>query len=100
MEIDNLTSEKFVLPDSVYPLEKMIIKFEEIVARSRADLAPQTIASYLVTLAGAFNSFYGAQIIVDSKNPLSAYYVALTKAFLITMTNGLHLLGIRVPRRM
>ena len=100
IEIDNVPLAQFVLPDSVYPLEKMIIKFEEIVARSRADLAPQTIASYLVTLAGAFNSFYGSQIIVDSKNPLSAYYVALTRAFLITMTNGLHLLGIRVPRRM
>lgn len=100
INIDSLSTKDFMMPDSVYPLEKMLIKFEETVGRSRADLAPQTIASYLVALAGLFNSFYASQVIVDKNSPLSLYYVALTKAFLITMTSGLHLLGIRVPRRM
>jgi arginyl-tRNA synthetase len=100
IDLAETSPENIPTPSTVYPLEKMLVKFEEIVSRSRADLAPQTIASYLVALAGLFNSFYASQVIVDKNNPLSLYYVALTKAFLITMTNGLHLLGIKVPRRM
>jgi arginyl-tRNA synthetase len=100
IDVAETSPENIPTPSTVYPLEKMLVKFEEIVSRSRADLAPQTIASYLVALAGLFNSFYASQVIVDKNNPLSLYYVALTKAFLITMTNGLHLLGIKVPRRM
>ncbi len=100
INIDSLSPKDVVMPDSIYPIEKMIIKFEEIVERSRIDLAPQTVASYLVALAGLFNSFYASQVIIDKNNPLSLYYVSLTKAFLITMTNGLNLLGIKVPKRM
>jgi arginyl-tRNA synthetase len=100
IDLSGVSLENIPTPSTVYPLEKMLVKFEEIVSRSRADLAPQTVANYLVALAGLFNSFYASQVIVDKNNPLSLYYVALTKAFLITMTNGLALLGIRVPRRM
>jgi len=101
----NISSEfnynkKMDFPEKANSLEKKIIKFEEVVARARSEYAPQTIATYLVDLAGEFNSFYASQVIIDNKNPLSHYFVILTKAFLITMTNGLDLLGIKVPRKM
>ena len=93
-------NEKIDFPDKVTSLEKKIIKFEEVVARARREYAPQIIATYLVDLAGEFNSFYASQVILDNKSTLSHYYVILTKTFLITMTNGLDLLGIRVPKKM
>jgi len=81
-------------------LERLISRFPDIVARARAEYAPQHIAGYLIALAGAFNGYYAGNTIVDAKDPASPYRVALTKAFLTTMTNGLWLLGIKVPKKM
>jgi arginyl-tRNA synthetase len=90
----------FQLPETVGLLEKLIIRFPDIAERARQEYAPQHIANYLINLAGAFNAFYGTSVIVDAKEPLSPYRIELTKAFLKTMTEGLWLLGIKVPRRM
>ena len=81
-------------------LERLLARFPEIVTRARAEYSPQHMANYLINLAGAFNSFYATQIILDKNDPLSPYRLALTKAFLATITNGLWILGIKVPRRM
>ncbi len=93
-------ARRIALPDKAGLLEKLIVRFPDIVARAQAEYAPQQIAGYLIDLAGAFNSFYGNNTIVDPKEPLSPYRIFLTQAFLATMTNGLWLLGIKVPRKM
>lgn len=85
---------------SVSNLEKLLIRFPDIVRRARAEYAPQQVAGYLISLASAFNSFYAANVIVDTKDPLSVYRVAITKSFVTTMTNGLWLLGITIPAKM
>jgi arginyl-tRNA synthetase len=88
------------LPDTVGPLEKLIVRFPDIVERARNEYAPQLLATYLINLAGAFNSFYASKIILDKNDPASPYRLALTKAFLMTMTRGLWVLGIKVPKEM
>jgi len=95
-----LADAKSVLPDRAGLLERLIVRYPEITMRACEDLAPQTVASYLISLAGAFNGFYASQMIVDKNDPLSPYRVALTKAFLYTMTDGLEILGIKVPEKM
>lgn len=89
-----------VMPDKVGMLEKMLTRFDDIAARAAAELAPQQLATYLIELAGAFNNFYNTQMILDEKEPLSPYRIALTRAFKEVMTEGLNLLGIKVPRKM
>ncbi len=89
-----------VLPDSVTLLEKLISRFPDVVERARAEYAPQLVANYLITLAGAFNGYYANHQIIDNTDPLSPYRLELTQAFLTTMTNGLWLLGIKVPKKM
>jgi len=88
------------LPEKVSLLEKLITRFPDIAERACAEYAPQHVANYLINLAGAFNSFYAQQQVVDAKDPLSPYYVTLTQVFRQTMINGLWLLGIKVPERM
>jgi arginyl-tRNA synthetase len=89
-----------VLPESVTLLEKLISRFPDIVERARAEYAPQTVANYLISLAGAFNSYYASNQIIIENDPLTSYRLDLTQAFLTTMTNGLWLLGIKVPKKM
>lgn len=90
----------FSMPDKVGIFEKLLTRFPDIISRAKDEVAPQTVANYLITLAGAFNAFYANQTIVDEKDPLSPYRVALTEKFLETMTKGLWVLGIKVPKRM
>lgn len=91
---------KVILPEQVTLLEKLISRFPAIVAYARADYGPQHIANYLIALAGAFNSYYASNQIINETDPLTPYRLALTQAFLTTMTNGLWLLGIKVPKKM
>jgi arginyl-tRNA synthetase len=91
---------KIVLPEQVTLLEKLISRFPDVVAYARADYAPQHIANYLIAVAGAFNSYYASNQIINETDPLTPYRLNLTQAFLTTMTNGLWLLGIKVPKKM
>ena len=88
------------LPEKASLLEKLITRFPDLIARARSEYAPQHIANYLISLAGAFNSYYASNQIVDKNDKQSPYRVALTQAFLTTMTNGLWVLGIKVPKKM
>jgi arginyl-tRNA synthetase len=94
------TDSQAVLPEQVTLLEKMITRFPEILEHASKEKAPQHVANYLIALAGAFNSYYAGHLIADKNEPLAPYRVALTKAFVTTMTNGLWVLGIKVPKKM
>ncbi|HEY9583692.1 MAG TPA: arginine--tRNA ligase, partial [Candidatus Paceibacterota bacterium] len=89
-----------ILPEKVELLEKLLVRFPEVIERARREYAPHHIVTYLVQIAGAFNSYYAQNQIIDEKNPLSMYRLTLTKVFREVMKNGLWVLGIKVPGRM
>jgi arginyl-tRNA synthetase len=98
-KVDN-NKEIKSLPDKVDLLEKLLVRFPEIIERSRVEYAPHYIVTYLTQLSSAFNSYYANYKIIDDNDPLSPYRIALTKLFAQVMTNGLWVLGITVPKRM
>jgi arginyl-tRNA synthetase len=81
-------------------LEKELIKFYDFIERSCSDFAPQYLVTYLVSLAGEFNSFYAKEKIVDEKDSTSSYKLFITEVFKETMQSGLWLLGIKTPEEM
>lgn len=82
------------------PLEKLLVRFPEVVARAGEESQPHYVTTYLIELAGVFNGWYARGKIVDARNTFSPYKLALTRAFTEVMKNGLWLLGINVPERM
>ncbi len=80
-------------------LERLLVRFPEVVERSLQEYAPHYIATYLIELAGAFNSFYAQNKILDAGDK-TPYRLALTKALSIVLKNGLWLLGIEAPEKM
>ncbi|OHA60059.1 MAG: arginine--tRNA ligase [Candidatus Vogelbacteria bacterium RIFOXYD1_FULL_46_19] len=85
----------------VLPLEKFLYQFPEVVERAGTEYAPQSIVTYLLEVASAFNSFYGAHQIIDEARPeLSAYRLALAEATRQVLAGGLEILGIAVPSEM
>lgn len=81
-------------------LEKILYRFPEIVSRAGSEYSPHHLVTYLTELASAFNNFYAHNKIVDENDEASPYKLAITKAVSTVLTNGLHLLGIKVPERM
>ncbi|MEK7095619.1 MAG: arginine--tRNA ligase [Patescibacteria group bacterium] len=88
------------MPEKVELLERMLVRFPEVIERSRLEYAPHHTVTYLVELSSAFNSYYATNKIIDETDPFSPYRVALTKAFVHVLTNGLWVLGIKVPEKM
>ncbi len=97
---ENILPDPHTAGDEVSEVEKLLYRFPEVVQRSAHLYEPHHIATYLVELARAFNSFYGNTMIVDSKDKTSGYKVALTYTFSFVMKKGLHLLGIESPEKM
>jgi arginyl-tRNA synthetase len=80
-------------------LEKLLIHFPEIVEHAIEQWSPHFIVTYMLELAQSFNSWYATTKIIEDSSS-SNYKIALTQSFAITMTNGLHMLGISVPSKM
>lgn len=79
-------------------LARLLTRFPETVARAEAQRAPHVLVTYLTQLAGEWNSFYATGKIIGSKNEAST--LALVRAFVTTMRNGLALLAIPAPEKM
>lgn len=88
------------IPTEILDLEKIIVRFPQIVKRALNDYAPHYIATYLIELARAFNSFYAETKIINPEDPLSEYRLAITSATSIVLKNGLSILGISAPTKM
>lgn len=87
-------------PSDTYELEKRLYQFGEVVEKSYCNLEPHHIVKYLTELASSFNVFYGNTKILVDDNKYAGYHLDLIKAFYQTMTNGLWLLGIKIPDKM
>lgn len=97
---ENIGGELKTAPASVSNLEKILYRFPEIAERGALEYQPHHIVTYLIELAGEFNSYYAHNKIIGVGDPTSAYKVKLTAAFVCVMKEGLKLLGIEVPARM
>lgn len=87
--------------EQVTNLERVLVRLPEIVEQAYREYSPNHLATYLIDLAREFNSFYGANKIIDLENKeVSAHRLAIARATQIVLKNGLWLLGISAPDRM
>jgi len=86
--------------DSEIQLIKLLLEFPDIIVKAKDNLEPQTIATYLQSLAGLFHKYYAKErVVTDDKNKTSARLI-LVQALQIVLNNGLSLLGIHALERM
>lgn len=86
------------VPDASSDLERLLIRFPEVLSRSREEQAPHKLIQYLTLLASEWNSFYAQGKIIG--NVGEEYKIATAKAFVATMKKGLSVLAIPTPERM
>lgn len=87
-----------IAPEAPYDLEKILYRFPEVVARAQEKYEPHHVTQYLTELASEFNSFYAKEKILGGE--YEGYKLLVVEAFVMTMTNGLWLLGIEAPEKM
>ncbi len=85
-------------PKEIGAVERLLYRLPEIIKRATKEYSPQFVVTYLLDVAGAFNSFYGSTQIIGSE--YESYYLALTKAVRRVLENGLNVLAIKVPEKM
>lgn len=81
-------------------VEKTIARFPEVVETSIKEWAPHHIASYLLSLAQSYNSWYGNTKLIDINNKNMQHNLFITKAVSDIIEKGLWLLGISTPNKM
>lgn len=94
----DVAADSTEMPEKIYDLERLVIRFPEVARRAEAARAPHLVAQYLTQLAGEWNSFYAQNRIRGGE--YEAYKLTLANAFVATMERGLGLLGIPVPEKM
>ena len=101
LDLSNTSNIGFLSDSGLSNLEKNIYKFDEVVNRSFSDLEPHFIATYLIQIAGEFNSYYGNNQIIDEKDSIkTAYRILLTKAVSNVLKKGMEILAIPVLEKM
>jgi len=88
------------IPNEISLVEKMMYYFPEVVEKAGKEYQLHYIITYLTELAGAFNSYYAKNKIVDKNDVFSPYKIALTSALATIMKNGMWLLGIEALNKM
>lgn len=73
-------------------------QYEVVLAQAAQELSQQLVATYLYELSQAFNRFYEDNRVVD--DPREAVRTMLVARYAHILTEGLQLLGIRVPEKM
>lgn len=83
-----------------FSLVRTIAQFPEQVLKSAAEYEPSHINRYLIDLAGAFHSFYGACRIRGEEPGVRSLRLALVGAARTVLERGLALLGVSAPKKM
>ncbi len=82
-------------------LEKLLYRFPEIIAEALHENSSHYIATYLIDVARAFNSWYGNTQILDANDKEATQYkLAIVESMSIVLRNGLWVLGIHAPEKM
>ncbi|WP_078597648.1 arginine--tRNA ligase [Evansella clarkii] len=78
---------------------KLLMNFPAVIEKSFAQHEPSQIAKYLIDLSREFNQYY-SHVKVLTDDHLLESRLALVKAVMIVLKEGLRLLGIKAPNKM
>jgi len=81
-------------------LLKILLEFPDVVESTTLSYEPHRLTSYLHDLATAFHRFYHEHRVVIPERDLSIARIALSRATMIVLGNGLKILGVSAPSQM
>jgi arginyl-tRNA synthetase len=97
---EGMAASSKIAPAQAYDIERILYQFPEVTERAIREREPHYVTTYLTELAGAFNTWYAQEKIVDASDQYSPYKIAVAHAVAQTLKNGLWCLGIKALARM
>lgn len=89
------------LSDHAEGLQKMLYRFPEVIEKATTEYTPQTVTTFLIEVAGAFNSYYAQEKIIDTEDKEGTQArLVLVQAVSRVLQNGLQVLAIPQPEKM
>ncbi|MBI4086822.1 arginine--tRNA ligase [Candidatus Kaiserbacteria bacterium] len=99
-EAEGVVPSATIAPGGISTVEHVLNRFSFAIKRAQTEYEPHYVVTYLTELAGAFNSWYAQEQIVNKEDKYSPYKVAVAQAVAQTLKNGLWCLGIKAPEKM
>ena len=93
-------NESILENTAVKNLTEILGKPRQILLASGLNYAPSTLSQYIFDLAQSFNNFYQQVSVLEAPEKDRASLLAIVQATMLTMRNGLELLGIGVVDEM
>ncbi|MFH1017032.1 MAG: arginine--tRNA ligase, partial [Pseudomonadota bacterium] len=81
-------------------LVRELSRFPQVLARAEADREPFFVAQYVISVAKAFNKFYGVHRILEAPEATARARIVLTWCTAQVLKNGFKLLGLPVLEKM
>lgn len=81
-------------------LLRLLVKYPEVVEQAAQRYSPSDVATYLYSIAQAFNLFYQKHSVLKSEGHSRAFRLQLTASTANILQSGLNLLGIQTVEKM
>ena len=99
-ELPQTADLSLLTADEERSLITLLGDFPRQIRRAAEQYEPSIIATYLLDLAGTFNTFYQKHRVISDDKDLTAARLLLVSALRTVIRKGLDLLGIKCPERM
>lgn len=97
---NDINYDEIDINDTIWNVIFDLYEFPEVVVKSKDNYDPSEIAKYLLNLSSDFNKMYANVKIIDDNNNKTNFNLALSKCVGIVLTEGMRLLGIKMPNKM
>jgi arginyl-tRNA synthetase len=97
----NIQPGNFIVDASQHEITLLLLQFPDVVENALADYAPNILCDYLFRLAQLVNRFYqNVPILIEADTQKRAAALAIMSLSARILTQGLDLLGIKIPNQM
>lgn len=97
---NDINYDEIDINDTIWNVIFDLYEFPEVVVKSKDNYDPSEIAKYLLNLSSDFNKMYANVKIIDDNNNKTNFNLALSKCVGVVLTEGMCLLGIKMPNKM
>ena len=96
----NIDYDRIELNEYIWNVIIDLYEFPEIIQKSRAEYDPSELAKYLLNLSSDYNKLYASVKMLNEEENKTNFYLVLSKCSGIVLTEGMRLLGIKMPNKM
>lgn len=96
----NIDYDRIELNEYIWNVIIDLYEFPEIIQKSRTEYDPSELAKYLLNLSSDYNKLYASAKMLNEEENKTNFYLVLSKCSGIVLTEGMRLLGIKMPNKM